>query len=95
MNWRDKVQAIVGLMVLIAVIATLYGWPDKIVTLAITWGTSLIVGVIASGISGELVERFSGDVLKNISWTVEIGGMNFSISLFFLVTVMVRFALFG
>lgn len=94
MHWKDKFQAIIGLIILIAFAGALYGWPDKLVSTLIEWGTSMLIAVFLSGISGEIVERFTGDTLKNITLTVEIAGINFSITLFFIATLIVRYALF-
>jgi len=35
MDWREKVKAILSVIILIAVAGALYGWPDKIIQLAI------------------------------------------------------------
>ena len=95
MHWKDKFEAVIGVIIVIAFAGALYGWPDKLVSTLIEWGTSIAIGVVLSGASGELVERVSGDLLKNITLTVEIVGINFSITLFFIVTMIVRFVLFG
>ena len=94
MHWKEKVEAIFGLIIGIAILGTFFGWPDKIISLAIQWGASAIIGIVLSGISGELVEKFTGDALKNITITVPIAGYNFSITLFFIVTIIVRYWLF-
>jgi len=95
MDWREKVKAILGVVILIAVAGTLFGWPDKIIQVVSEWSMTLVIAVIISGISGELVERFTGDTLKTITLTVEIAGTNFSISLFLITTWVVRFLLFS
>jgi len=94
MHWKEKAEAILGVIFCIVILGAFFGWPDKIITLIIQWGTSLIVGVVLSGVSGELVERLTGDVLRNITITVPIAGYNFSITLFFIVTIIVRYWLF-
>lgn len=53
-----------------------------------------MMGVLMSGISGWLVEKYTGDTLKNITLTVPVAGYNFSITLFLIVTIIVRFWLF-
>ncbi len=95
MHWKDKFEAVIGVIILIAFAGALYGWPDKLVATLIEWGTSIAIGVVLSGVSGELVEKVSGNLLKNITLTVPIAGFNFSITFFFIVTMIVRFALFG
>ena len=91
---KEKFKAILGLLIGIAILSTYFGWPDKIVTLAFHWGISAIIGAIMSGISEELVEIYTGDTLKNITIPVPIAGYNFSITLFFIVTIVVRYWLF-
>jgi hypothetical protein len=95
MHWKDKVESIIGLIVGVAIFGAFFGWPDRIITSIIQWGPSLIVGVIMSGISGELLEKFTGDALKMITLRVPIAGYNFSITLFFIVTILVKSWLFG
>lgn len=94
MHWKEKFEAVLSIIIGIAIIGTLLGWPDKIITVAIEWGTSALIGIAMSGISGELVERFTRDTLKNITITVPIAGFNFSVTLFFIATIVVRFWLF-
>lgn len=95
MHWEDKVESLIGLIVGVAILGAFFDWPDRIITLIFQWGPSLIVGVIMSGISGELVEAFTGDILKIITITVPIAGHNFSITLFFIATILVKSWLFG
>ncbi len=95
MDWRRKVNAIISLIILIAVAGALYGWPDKIIQLSIEWGITIIISVIMSGISGEIVEKVTADSLKMITLTVEIAGINFSVSFFFIATLVVRLLLFS
>lgn len=94
MHWEDKVKSIIGLIVGVAILDAFFGWPDRIITLIIQWGSSAIVGVIMSGISGELLEKFTGDSLKMITITVPIAGCNFSITLFFIATILLKFWIF-
>jgi len=95
MGWRDTVQLIIYGIVLIAILSAFYQWPQKYLEFTIKWGTSAIIGVIASGISGELVENFTGDFFKTILIPIPIGDYNFSISAFIIVTAIVRYTLFA
>lgn len=93
MHWNKKVEVIIGLIIGVVILGKFFGWPDKIITLAIQWGPSLIIGFIMSGISGKLVENFTGGILKKITITVPIAGYNFSITLFFITAIIVRVSL--
>jgi hypothetical protein len=95
MHWKEKFEAVLGIILVVAILGAILGWPNKIITIAIEWGISALIGIFMSGISGELIEKFTGDLLKNITITVEIAGFHFSITLFFLATIIVRFLLFG
>jgi hypothetical protein len=94
MLWKQKFQASIGFIFLGAFIGALYCWPDKIISTLIEWGTSMLIGVFLSGISGEVLEKFTGDTLKNSTLTAEIAGINFSVTLFFMATLIVRYTFF-
>lgn len=95
MHWEDRFKTVLELIICIAILGAFFGLPDEIITLAIEWGASILIGIVMSGISGQLVESFTGDSLKNITLTVPIAGFNFSVPLFIIATLMVRFWLFG
>ena len=94
MKLKEKIELILFAIVIIAVLAALYRWPDWILSEVMEWGISIMTGIILSAIAGGLVEGFTGDLLKKISFNIHILGFDFSITLFFIVALFVRFWLF-
>lgn len=95
MKLQEKIELILGIIILITLAGTLFNWSNKLIESFISWGTSILIGVIMSGISGEILEKFTGNSLKNVTWTTSFKEFNFSISLFLICTLIVRFWLFG
>lgn len=94
MNIKEKISLIIGVIIIIALLSTILGWSTNILTFAIKWGISIIIGIVTSGISGMIVESITNDWLKTITLTVEIKGFEFSISVFFIVTILIEQLLF-
>lgn len=91
----NKLQLIVLVIVAVAVIGAFLGIPIIITEGIIQWLVSMFVGAVMSLIAGEFVEAFTGDFLKTITLTVTILDFEMSISTFFVVTVVVKYWLFG
>lgn len=94
MNIKEKISLIIGVIIIIALLSIILGWSTNILTFVIKWGISIIIGIVTSGISGMIVESITNDWLKTITLTVEIKGFEFSISVFFIVTILIEQLLF-
>ncbi len=90
MKIGDKVALVLGAMIVIVIIGTAVGIPDRVIESIIEWGGSITVGIILGTLAGYLVEAFTNDWLKNIFLVVEIGKIEFSISLFTIATILVK-----
>ena len=86
MDFREKFEVIIGVIVLVAVVGALLNLPQNLVNLIISWLLSIGVGVILSGICGELIEAFTGDFFKQIFVNIEVWKFHFSIPLFVILT---------
>lgn len=91
----DKLELFILLIVLVAVIGAFLGIPIIITEWIIQWLVSMFVGAVMSLIAGELVEAFTGDLLKTITLTITILGFEVSISAFLVATIIVKYWLFG
>ncbi len=91
---NDKVMAILGVLLMIVIIGTAVGIPSNVIDSILQWGISIIVGILLSGLVGELVEAVTGDWLKNLFLVVPIGKFKFSISLFTIAVVLLKAFLF-
>lgn len=68
--------------------------PTTVLNLVITIFTSAIAGAIISVPVTALVEASTGDALKGYLIEFELYGINFSFTLFFIATLIVRLWLF-
>ena len=91
----DRLQSMIVLIVIIGVISAILGIPNEIAEQITYWLISIFIGILLSGMAGLLVEAFTGDILKGILIPIEIKGIKFSISAFFIVTFIVKILLFG
>ena len=91
----DKLKAVVYLIVVVAVIGAFLNIPAWLTNTAIQWLIGVFGGMVCSLVAGSLVEAFTGDLLKKISLNIEISGINFSITVFAIATLIVKIWLFG
>ena len=94
MTLKEKIQLLLGVIIIIAIIATIYNWPTSIISLLINWSISIMLSLIISTIAGKLIESFSGDLLKNIFLVAKIWKFDVSISLFTILTFILKVWLF-
>ena len=87
---------VVHVLALIGIVAigAWRGWSDSTIHTIVEWGAAILISVILSGFCGTIIERVSGDFLKRISLPLSVGHYNFSISLFVIVTPILKFILF-
>ncbi len=95
MELKDKLELIIALAIVVAILGAYFDIPNDIVNQIVAWLMSIFVGILLSGVAGTLVESFTGDFLKTISIPIELFGFKFSISLFVIATIVVKFLLFG
>jgi len=91
---KVRLQTALWLLVLIVVVMSLAGCSQETISTATEWGVVIILSVITSGVCGTIIERVSGDALKKISFPLTIGPVSFSISLFFIAVLLLKFMLF-
>lgn len=91
----NKLELFIYLIIAVAVIGALLGIPTLITNVVIEWLIGAFVGTLFSMVAGAIVEAFTGDLLKTITLTIEIKGFQFSITVFAIVTFIVKVWLFG
>jgi hypothetical protein len=94
-NDVKKLELIVYLIVLVAVLGAFLNIPSALTNMAIQWLVGMFIGSVFSLVAGELVEAVTGDWLKTITLTIEIGDFHISITVFAIVTFIVKVWLFG
>lgn len=90
-----ELKKIIYLIVIVAIVGAVLNIPPFLTNFAIQWLISSFVGSLFSLVEGTLVEAFTGDFLKTISLTVNIKGINISITAFALATFIAKIWLFG
>ncbi len=94
---KDKNNIKNALVIFVLVLAglALFGFSARQIDIIAQWGISIIIGMILGVLSGQIVETFTGDILKKISLSFEIRGIDFSITLFVIVAFLVKLIIFG
>ena len=91
---KDDVENLVYLLAVVVVFLALVNAPKWLINFAVQIIVSAIIGAITSLVAANVVEDLTGDTLKKIFLNVEIKGTYFSISLFAIATIIVKYALF-
>ncbi len=92
--WQEtssKVELVVSLMVLLSVLSIFWD-KTKYLDYINSWGPAIATSIITTGICQILIQKFFGDSLEKIP--IPIRGMPFSVSLFFILTIILKIWLF-
>jgi hypothetical protein len=91
---QRRTDIIVSILLIVVILGAWFGWSDKTMGTLLGWGASILISVILSGVCGTMIENVSGDSLKKISIPITIGKYTFSVSLFVIVTLLLKFIIF-
>lgn len=91
----SKLELFIYLIIAVAVIGAFLGIPTYITNIIIEWLIGAFIGTLFSIVAGAIVEAFTGDILKTLTLTIEIKGIEFSITVFAIATFIVKVWLFG
>lgn len=92
---ENKLRLIILLIVLVVVAGAFLGIPQDWTNQIVQWLISAFTGTVFSMVAASFVEAFTGDLLKKILITIEITDeIKFSISLFAIATIIVKYWLF-
>jgi large-conductance mechanosensitive channel len=89
-----KIQEILISIIIVVVAAAFLRIPQWLTNWIVQWLISALVGTVFSMTAAAIVEAFTGDLLKSITLTVEIGDFKFSVTAFAIVTIIVKLWLF-
>lgn len=95
MKFKTAVQIFVGAIVVIGVLMAVLGFNGNQIDNVIQWLIPLGLNFILSSLVGTIIEAYGGDFLKKITLTIPIWKLNFSISLFAILTIVIKFWWFG
>ena len=93
MNTKN-IERLLYAMVAVVTVLALFGVSQGAINFVVSIFVSIIVGALISLVVGSLIEAFTGDMLKGILIPVEIMGLEFSVSLFFIATIVFKFMIF-
>lgn len=94
MNTKNKVKILVQIIIIIILLGTIFNISVEVTDYYVDFVLSAIIGIITSAVAASFVERLNGNVLKKIFLTFEIKEFKFSISVFVIVTFLVKIWLF-
>jgi ABC-type polysaccharide/polyol phosphate export permease len=94
-NKTKTLELIIYVIILVAFVGALFNIPSALTNMVIQLLIGMFVGSFFSLVAGEIVEAFTGDLLKAITLTIEIGDIHFSITAFAIATFIVKVWLFG
>lgn len=92
---EEKLRLILYLIIVVVIVTTFLGISTEIIETIVELLVSIFIGVLLSMVAGSLVEAFTGNLLKTILIPINIKGFKFSISVFVIVTFIVKVLLFG
>jgi hypothetical protein len=90
----NKIQGILILIIVVVLAAAFLGIPQWLTNWIVQWLISALVGAVFSMVAAAIVEGFTGDLLKAITLTFEIGDIKFSFTAFAIVTIIAKLWLF-
>ncbi len=88
MNLKLFLQISVMIFVVLAVLGFSGNTIDKIAHFLYA---VVLVSIILSGIIGSVIEKFGGDFLKKYSYNFKVYGVNFSVTVFALLVMIIKF----
>ncbi|MCW4023340.1 MAG: hypothetical protein NWF02_09300 [Candidatus Bathyarchaeota archaeon] len=91
----QKIENIFYIIIALAIVFALLHVPDDITNWVLNALVGLVVSSVCSVVAGSLVKAFTGDWLKKIAINKKIFGINFSITIFAIVTFIVEKWIFG
>ena len=91
-NKLDKIELILAVIIGVAILGTRF-LGDTVTAQLIQWLISALVGAVLSMVAESIVEGFTGDFRKEISFPIDIFGFKLSIPVFFIATGLVKYTL--
>jgi len=87
----NLVKSLVLIFVALSILLTVYGLDAFWIGLLNEWFPVLLTSVILTAVATGIVEAFTGDFLKNKLIPIEIFGFKFSVPVFFITVIIVKF----
>lgn len=92
---EQKTHLFIIAVVIVSLVGGYLGLSKELIDQLIELIISIFVGLVLSIFAGYIIESLTGDILKKISLNIKILGIKFSISAFFIATLVTKILLFG
>lgn len=89
-----NIERLIYAMIAVVLVLGLLGVPQGLIDFVVSIFVSMIGGAITSLAVGALIEAFTGDLLKGVLIPIKIMGFEFSVSLFLIATIALKFMIF-
>ena len=90
---KKNINLVVYLLLAVSIILIYLG-KDKYIGVVTNWAVSILIGLITTALSQSIVQRFTGGSLERIFLNVTILGKEYSVSIFIIISIIVKFFIF-
>jgi len=90
---KNNVNAVIYLLLAISIVLIFLG-KDKYIGIVTNWAVSIITGLIMTALSQSIVQKFSGGSLEKVFLNIKIFGKRYSVSIFIIVSILVKILIF-
>jgi len=92
---QNTIRNLLYFLIIIILVASFLGLSGEKINIIVDLFTNyILIGAITSLVVGNLVEALTGDYLKDILLNIEICGIKFSVSAFFVTVIILKFFIF-
>ena len=95
MKDEDKLYSIIYLIIIVAVVGSYLGWSADTTNQVIQWLVSIFISILLTMVVASLVKAVTGNLLKRVKFKIKILGFSVYISLFTIVTFILKIWWFG
>ncbi len=95
MKDEDKLQLIIYLILLVTIVGTYLGWSADATNQVIQWLVSIFISILLTMVVASLAKAATGNLLKRVKFKIKILGFSVYISLFTVVTFILKVWWFG
>ncbi len=90
---KDKVKIILYISIFIILILSLKG-KQNYIDMINKWLPSILISIVTTSISQIILQKFTGTFFEKILLPIKIGEFRFYISLFLILTIIIKLILF-
>ena len=92
-DFNNKVKLVFAILLAVSILLIYLG-KDNYIGVVKNLAASIIIGLFTTALSQSIVQRFTGGSLEQIFLNVNILGKKYSISIFIIISIMVKLFIF-